>query len=336
MFSQLTLREIIESKIFLPAENARGFHEVVCASCGDYQKRGAFKFEGDLTVYTCWNCKAAFKYEESTGRLSYNAKKILESFGIGREDLLMLKSPLLNHVEKEDVTIDLQLLKKQKLNTPEVKLPPKSFPIGHSDFETLQIPLVEYLDARCIDAIKSKTHFSLHPKYENRVIIPFYRDGKIIYWQARHIDNSAKPRYLNCSAARDAVMYGYHQLRYDNTPLFVTEGVFDAIVLDGLCLLGSSLNEVKIDILHKTKRRIIFVLDRDSNGGLLGKEALAQGWEISFVDKRAKDANDSVVKFGMLYTIYSLMKNATKNLPTERAQILLDLGILQGKMGAYK
>lgn len=331
MLKHSSLADIIQSKVSLGPVNARGFHDVRCQVCGDVKGRGGFKFDSDTTGYSCYNCGAKFKYEEGTGKLSRNARQVLEAFGITREDLTGLRSALFAEPQDEK-ELTLQSLKQVKLFTPEVALPDGARPIGAVGNEELQLELALYLESRKIDALAIRAHYSTDPRYLRRVIIPFYRDGKVIYWQARAIDD-VKRRYLNCSAARDAVMYGYDEIFSGSMlPLFVTEGVFDAISLKGVCILGSSLNEAKIEVLKRTRRRIIFVIDRDQTGGSLGQQVLAQGWELSFVDPRVGDANASVVRFGLPYTVYTLLQNATTKQHKDASRIMLDLGVLEGKL----
>jgi hypothetical protein len=298
--------------------------------CHDQKDRGGFKFDEQFAGYSCYNCGAKFKYEEGTGKLSKNAREILEAFGITRDDLTAIRSAILQ-APKEETEIKLDELKKVKLITPEVPLPNKSYPIGADHHEELQIPIAEYLEARHIDPLRVQAHFSLDPRYLNRVIIPYLRDGKIIYWQARAILDDVKPRYLNSPIARDAVMYGYDRLyNYDPSPLFVNEGVFDAAVLNGIGICGSSLNAAKIEILRKCGRRLIFVIDRDKTGGELAKQVLENGWELTFVDRRASDANKSVQLFGLPFTVYTLMKNVTRN------PAMSMLGVLEGRLGTWR
>lgn len=338
MIEQRTLADIIRQKVYLGSTNSRGFNPVKCPVCNDYQERGAFKFDADTTGYNCYNCGAKFKYEEGSGKLSKNARDILSHFGIERSDLTDIRSAMFTNVKKEEAEISLEAMKKVKLFTPEVALPEHSYPIGHDDYEDAQLPLAEYLVKRKIDPLACKAYFSLDKRYLRRVIIPYFRDGKIIYWQARTIDDGVKPRYLNSPISRDAVIYGYDELfTWREAPLFVTEGVFDAISLNGICILGSALNEAKLEVLKRCRRRLIFVIDRDKTGEGLGKAALDNGWEISFVDERAADANKSVQLFGLPYTIYTLLKNATtKPAFTDQSQLQLSLGVLMGKLRGTK
>ena len=286
---------------------------------------------------SCFNCHARFKYEEGTGKYSRNLKEILRSFGISEQELQAISATLFfNKAEKSDKEITLESLKKVKLHTPEVSFPDRTFQLGTEGHEGLQIPLVEYLLERKVDP--TKFYFSLDPQHLRRVIIPFWRDDKLIYWQSRAIDKPVKPRYRNCSVSKDAVIYGFNRLyEYSDLPLFATEGVFDAESIDGISILGSSLNAAKIEVLHKTRRRIIFVVDRDDNGGDLGHQVIEQGWELTFVDPNAEDVNDSLQKYGKIYTMYTLMRNATSKLDKSRDQKLeLDLELSLSKMRKSK
>lgn len=334
MIEDLSLADIIQRKLYLGAANARGFHELRCEVCHDHSPRAGFRLDGDSVGFFCWNCGSKARYEERSGRLSKNFRHILSAFGITKDDLQHLRSSIFNQQKTEAREVTLDDLKKVKLHTPEVSLPDRCFPIGFDGHHEMQIPLVEYLESRKVDPLAIQAHFSLEQRFIGRVIIPFFRDVKIIYWQARHIDRAVKPRYLNSEIAKDAVMYGYDELfSWRDTPVFVNEGVFDAIAVSGVCTLGASLNSSKIEILKRCRRRIIFVVDRDSNGGIFGETALENGWEITYVDERADDASDSVVRFGLPYTIYTLLRNATRQPAyTEQNKHKLQLAITLGKM----
>ena len=334
MVTNKLLSDLIQERITIGPENHSGWRAVRCAVCNDHTARAAFKFDGIYTGFSDFNCGAKFKHEEGTGKLSKNAKDILGACGISREDLRELTSSIfLNQPEKEDKEVSRGTMAKVSLHTPEVAFPTRTFRLLSEGHEEFQEPILEYLITRCIDPLAAKWYFSLDPKLLRRVIVPYWRDGKLIYWQARAIDDDIKPRYRNCVVAKDAVIYGYDQLHsFDEAPLFVTEGVFDAAVINGVSILGSSLNATKIEVLKKTGRRLLFVIDRDQTGGELGKAVLAHGWEITFVDVRAKDINDSVVKFGLSFTAYSLVKNATSKTNKLQSSISLDIGLMEGRL----
>jgi len=264
-------------------------------------------------------------------------KELLRANGITDQDLQGISATLFfNKGDKSEREITLDTLKKINLHTPEIAFPDRTFQLGSDGYDAFQEPLIEYMLQRKVDPLKF--YFSLDPKHIRRVLIPFWRDQKLIYWQSRAIDRDVKPRYRNCTVSKDAIIYGYNRLfSYDEGPLFATEGCFDAESIDGICILGSSLNATKIELLKKTRRRIIFVVDRDSTGGDLGNEVINQGWEITFVDQNAEDVNQSVQKFGKIFTMYSLMKNATNKNDNSRDQKLeLDLELSFTKMRKTK
>lgn len=335
--NQAYLGDLIRDRVILGRQSSTGFHEQRCALCNDHSPRAGWKIEPDEIFYNCYNCHFHASYEEGTGKFSRWMKELCRANGISDQDLQAISATLFfNKGEKTDKEITLDSLKTVNLHTPEVSFPDRTLGLGSEGHDGHQEPLIEYLLARGMDPLKF--YFSLDPAHLRRVVIPFYRDGKLIFWQSRSIDRSVKPRYKNCSASKDAVLYGYDNLfTYSEAPLFVTEGAFDAETVDGICILGSSLNAAKIEVLHKTRRRIIFVIDRDSNGGDLGDEVIKQGWELTFVDPRALDVNDSLQKFGKLYTIYSLVKNATnKNDKGSDSKLSLELGLLEAKLRKSK
>lgn len=309
---QKLLSELVEERISLGRESSGGFRQLRCQVCNDHSERAGFKLDGELVGYNCFNCGSKFTYEEGSGKFSRNARRILDAFGITQKDLDEVAGSAFFNKSTEEKVITLESLKPQiTLFTPEVKLPPASYPLGSPHNEALQLPLIEYLVSRSIDPLRVFAHFSTDPKFLRRVILPCMRENKVIFWQARTIDD-VRPRYLSPSVPKEAVMWGYDNIwKHQSAPLFVTEGIFDAEPLEGVAILGSTVNDSKLEVLTRSRRQKIVVIDRDDNGEVLGEIALKHGWQVSFVDRRAKDVNDSVRKFGAAFTIWSLMQNRT-------------------------
>jgi DNA primase len=104
-------------------------------------------------------------------------------------------------------------------------------------------------------------------------------------------------------------MYNVDELfRYSSEPIFITEGIFDSIPLNGVALMGSSLNEAKLAILKKSRRRLIFVIDKNANGQHVATTAMAAGFEITF--SPGDDVNSSIGDYGLLWTIRTLLQRA--------------------------
>jgi len=311
--NQAYLGDLIRDRVPLGRLSGTGFHEQRCAMCHDHSARAGWKIEPDSVFYNCYNCGFKAWYEEGTGNFNRWMKELCRANGITDAELQAIGATLFFNKGQAEKEITLDSLKKVSLHTPEVGFPDRTMRLGSDGHDALQEPLIEYLIKRKVDPLKF--YFSLDPAHLRRVIIPFWRDGKLIYWQSRAIDNDVKPRYRNCSASKDAIIYGYdHLFSYEDGPLFATEGCFDAESIDGICILGSSLNAAKIELLHKTKRRIIFVVDKDKVGTALGDTVLKENWEVTRVNEDSTDVNDSVQKFGKAFTMYTLMKNATTSL----------------------
>ena len=67
----------------------------------------------------------------------------------------------------------------------------------------------------------------------------------------------------------------------DRDFVVVVEGVFDAILIDGISVLGNGVIE-QAHPIDKLNKRVILCPDRDSAGKDLIEKAIELGWEISF------------------------------------------------------
>lgn len=299
-----------------------------CPLCNDYKVRGGFKFEDEQVIYNCWNCSTASRYTEFSGQMSKKFRSVLHAFNIDDDEIRSVVNTALFFKKGESDKITLSKLTKVNTTTPPVKLPAKSFPLGHPEFVDYQEKLVDYLVDRKVNFDRYNFFFSLEPRFLNRIIIPYYRSGQLIYWQARHIDNAEKLRYDNAPVSREAVMFNMDELNsYSDLPLFVCEGIFDAMMVNGVALLGSRLNEAKVDLISKSSRRIVFVIDKDKNGRTLAKEVLDHDWEIAFAPSGTEDLNESVRRFGLCYTARELIKSIPADKSRANMAINLHCGV---------
>jgi hypothetical protein len=320
-----SLESLIRDNVALGRQAATGFFALKCRCCNDYKERAGFKFDNGHVGYSCFNCGKAARYEEDSGHISRNMREVLYSFGLTAEQLEEVIGSAFFFKKAESSKITLESLHKVSTVTPTIELPPLSRELGGClDHLELQEKYVAYLDGRCVDFNRYKFYFSLDPKFKDRVIVPFFRAGRLIYWQARSIHDDEKKRYENPSITRNAVMFNTDELyRHADLPLLVTEGVFDAMMFDGVAMLGSKLNDAKIELLRQSPRRIIFVIDKDDNGRKLAETVLDLGWNITTAPEGAKDVNDSVQKFGKCWTAYQLAQQVPKDRAS--AQLLISL-----------
>jgi hypothetical protein len=323
---QLKLEDLIREKISLGKTDSRGFYSFKCQCCHDYKVRAGFKFEHNMIGYNCWNCGKAGKYEEFSGKISKNMRGILNAYDIDDSEIsTVVNSAFFFKKEEEESSISLASLAKVNTITPIVTLPSKSFKLGSTaDFSEYQEKIINYLISRKVNFDKYPFYFSLNDRYINRVVVPFYRDGALVYWQARAIDDNKK-RYENAMVSRDAVIFNVDKLfNHTNAPLFVAEGIFDAMMFDGVAILGSKLTPAKLELLKKSTRKLIFVIDKDKNGKHLAEEVIRHGWKIAFSPEGTEDLNTSVQRFGLIWTANELVKSIPKNADAERLAINLN------------
>ena len=305
-----TLQDLITSNIHLSHQTSSGFWPVKCAACNDHSERAGFKFENGTVGYHCFNCKKKFSYTEGETIISNNALNILECFGISKTRVMEIVNG--SFFETGEITFEKIKQSRERTNSSligvETHLPKFSFYVGSEKHPEIEEKIILYLQSRQIDPFKIKAMYSLSERHQDRVIIPIFQYNNLIHWQSRSILNNVRPRYLTCHDNKNIAIWGLQNIHKHSGPLFVTEGIFDASLIDGVAILGSDLCQEKIQILNSINRRKVVVVDYDKNGSVLANQALENGWEITFACKN-KDVNKSVLSDGILYTINTLMEN---------------------------
>lgn len=318
MNKQKTLESLILDHVQMGRAGANGFHPIKCAECNDYKARGGFIFSNGSIGYSCFNCGAAYRYEEFSGALSRKFRKLLVDFGVPEIEisslLFMVRTGNKEKEQPEQEKITLKTLTANEENTAvaTISQPEDWIPLlstDHEEHSEYQLRLIDYLEKRGIAADEFPFFFSMNDRMKNRIIIPFYRKDRLIYWQARSIDPNEKKRYDQYTGPRKAVLFNHDKLfEWSNAPLFICEGVFDALPVYGIATLTSSPTKAQISLLKKSKRRLVFVIDKDSNGKNFADAALQNGWDIVFTEQGTDDIGESIEKYGLLFTYYQLMR----------------------------
>jgi Toprim-like/DNA primase catalytic core, N-terminal domain len=138
------------------------------------------------------------------------------------------------------------------------------------DLEASDTKAIEFLKRR---GLYGKYRFlkSSDPKFSNRVIIPFYNfSGKVFYFQARALSDVSQPKYLNCKNldSRNILL----PFEYDSDePLYITEGVFDALSLKAIGLnatttLSCSVSKAQMEQLKFYRGKLVVAYDSDDAG----------------------------------------------------------------------
>jgi hypothetical protein len=289
----------------------------VCHDHGRKGKRGGFKFDEGLS-YHCFNCDhiAVFQYNQRQP-LSDDFIVLMDSFGIPADEYKQLEFKILeNNTRTESLVVNTE--KRLDIEPTVLEMPEFFIPLNDVPDDNVWKQLAcEYLKTeRGVDHTVYPFHISLdeskfNEKWLGRLIIPVYnRRNELIFYQGRSMIDHQK-KYLSPTDDKTKVMYGYDQIynSSNDMPLYVVEGFFDALMVNGCATYGNKLSPEMIEHLKRSKRRKVIVPDMYGDGDKMARQALKQGWELSIPEiPGCKDLNEAVLKYGKLYVIKALIE----------------------------
>ncbi len=220
-----------------------------CPFCGDSKnskssRRGwLFKSAKTSISYHCYNCGltlVGYKFLMELENKSYKEIKseLLSNFKDG--DFQNVVRKLLNNEHKQINTDDI------------VERKAKTFDLL-STWENIENhPEVNQIMLdRCIyDAPNRPRGFDLYydTKYK-KIVIPWYRDNNLRYYQYRAIGDYNGPKYLFPKNTEKDI-FNFDNIDLSFPYVFLIEGVFDAIwVKNGICVGGATITDHQKEIL---------------------------------------------------------------------------------------
>jgi hypothetical protein len=287
------------------------FNAICCTHFGhrqDKRMRGGIKFDGNNWSMHCFNCQ--FKCNFVLGRsITTKTQNLLVWCGI---DVQQVKRWSLESLQQKDL-IDFTQPKKLKVK---IKFNDHTLPDGEivDSNNPLHKVYVEYLQGRKIDS--NSYPFLITPnetgRMANRVIIPYTYNNKIVGHTSRFLDNKI-PKYIN--EQQPGYVFNIDIQKPEWQVCIVTEGIFDALSIDGVALMHNDISSDQALLLSTLNKKLILVPDRDSTGLALCDKALELGYSVSLPDwdDDIKDVNDAVIKYGKLPTLLSILQSATNS-----------------------
>jgi len=305
---QSALLALLPPKRKLTTGGWTSFNAPCCQHRGeghDTKLRGGVRVESDGFVYHCFNCHFAAGW--TPGKLlSKNTRSLFSWLGMNEADIGKLNLAALKIKDDQPVlkkTLNLVMLEKP--------LPEDCKPIdvwvaeGAQDAELFDV--ISYLvDERKVSWDWYNWHWSASPGFRDRVIIPFYHEGKIVGYTGRKI-KPGKPKYLTDS--QSGYVFNIDAQGYDRKFVIVAEGQFDAIAVDGVGIMTNEPNDAQIMRLNNLGREVIVVPDRDKPGAKMLAAAIKNGWSASLPPwgDDVKDIADAVKKYGRLYVLSTIL-----------------------------
>lgn len=298
----------------LPVRSSKtpsGWITMDCPVCSDRRKRGGVIVTGPKISYHCFNC--GFKTGWSPGpRLGKKYRELAEHLGADKSEINRIRLEVLKHSDElENTDYDTYVYSENKFE-------PQSLPEGTVELNTLPTTheIRQYAIHRGIDGLYP-LYYSSDVIRNKRLLIPFIYDGNIVGWTGRHINPPSKntAKYLHEKLPANFVFNVDKFVNNQREIIVVTEGIIDAILIDGVAVLSNELSAEQAHLISKLGDRIILCPDRDRAGKKLISQATELGWEVSFPPwhKDCKDAADAVKRYGRLATLASIIKHSTSN-----------------------
>jgi hypothetical protein len=170
-------------------------------------------------------------------------------------------------------------------------------------------PVIAYVVSRGYDPFDGNFYWSPTSGYESRVIIPFKWEGRIVGNTARKV-TAGKPKYL--SDQHPHFVFNFDQQKENQKYIFVCEGPFDALAVNGVALLTNEIAEQQSRIINSLGAEVIVIPDQDRAGLVLFDRAAELGWSVAMPnwDSSVKDTADAVQRYGRLFVIVDAIKTA--------------------------
>ena len=281
--SQDILIDNIKQQIHPHSITQKGVFVVACPFCSPNQYKAGFLFDTDSVGYNCFKSHCPIGGARWTiGRpMSKKMKRVFDAFGIK----IPIEARKLTSLEE---LFDPNLYKKPK----HVELTNVS---GLRPYDpNKDIRYRKYLESRQIDSERFfiGTGYVLKHNMKDMLIVPLYVSGKLIGLQGRDI---FRKRYQ--TVGTDVIYMPNNGYLDYNQPVYVVEGVYDAIVLPNtIATLCDSVTPQQAWLLRH--HNPILIPDRNTTNYI--NIAKKYGWRVSIPGYDAKDVNEAVSKYGHL------------------------------------
>lgn len=265
----------------------------------DTKHRGGIRFDNGKVAYQCFNCHMITGWHPGS-RLGFKLTKLMRAFGIDEGDIQRLKIQLWDQVVEDDTVVEEPY---KKPDWPEITWP--------WTVRDLTLEAAEYLDSRGVLEL-SNWYTSASPiqGMDNRVILPYTSDNKIVGYTARWIGDVPDKKTAKMITNRPpSFVFNLDHQSQQRKYTIVTEGEYDALTLDGVAVMTNSISSEQAKIIEDIDNEPVVLPDKDRAGMTLALQAAELGWSVSFPDwpDGIKDANDAARQFGRVAVLQSVI-----------------------------
>jgi hypothetical protein len=287
------------------------FNAVCCHHNGtsaDNRQRGGIMVNEGVS-YHCFNC--GFKASWQPGRkVSVKLKKLMQWLGVADDTITKCSLEAMRIEEDSSYKGERSLIPTFIDKALPIGAKPLLDWIKHPTEEL--VPVLEYLASRNLYVDDYPWYWTDESGFNNRLIIPFYHEHRLVGYTARKI-TAGKPKYI--SEQQPGYVFNLDRQHYERKYVIVTEGPIDAICVDGVAVMSAEIGPSQHALISQLQREVIVLADRDEAGYRMVEQALEYGWSVAFPEwaDGIKDANEAVIKYGKLYTLYSIINSKESN-----------------------
>ncbi len=308
------LRDLLPYKRKTTPSGWTSFDAPCCQHRGhsrDTKMRGGIML-GSEFVYHCFNCGYATGWSPGNS-IHPKLRNLCKWLGASDEDIKRLIFEAL----KTEGDNYIAKIHEPSLEFAEKQLPESAMPIAQwlEQFEDMTgeflNPVIEYLINRGCNPLSNHFYWSPAEGYDDRVLVPFRYQGKIVGSTARKI-SEGKTKYL--SDQHPHFVFNLDEQLDASKYVFVVEGPFDAIAVGGVALLSNNISENQAKLINRLHKQVIVIPDQDKAGLEVIDKARELGWSVAFPnwDSDVKDCSQAVNTYGKLFVIMDILKTATE------------------------
>lgn len=305
--------------------SSTGYYNFDCPLCGDRRGRGGFsETPTGGWRYKCFNagCEAADRAIgwEPGGGLGGRPRKLFRALGGDPKALPISDLMKAADTFRRDGSSRRDGGDEAVYSFPEVELPPGCVPLlsaadGElSDEQAIGLAsVVEFLESRGGE-IAEAHQFMWSPMEPSSLVVPYLHHGRVVGWTSRSVGVVRRNKYkTKCSP--DYVFRQDRLERSSDVVAVVVEGELDAVAVDGVALRSSSPTKKQELLLNLCGQDVVVLPDMERSGAALVAAAERNNWFVSVPrwDRGVKDACTACARYGMLYTVESVVKGATRN-----------------------
>ena len=303
------LKQAVESR--LPSKRKKtpsgwiSFNAPCCVhnnESADNRMRGGIMFLPDGGIqYHCFNC--GWKTNYTPGRyLSKRFRQFMQWINIPMSEIGKLSMVAIGYASEGEVA---QRKLDNEIKFDAVQLPKDAVVIQE------QSDCVQYLASRGLTP--SDGMFFYAPSQRDRIIIPVEWQSRPIGFVARAMSADTRPKYF--ANVQPGTLFNIDKQHWSRKFVIVVEGIFDAVVLDGVAILGSEIAHKQKLQLDSLNREVIVVPDRDKAGTKLIDQAIEYNWSVSMPPWHddVKDVNNAVLRYGKVLTMQAILKHKHTN-----------------------